>query len=219
VPPVQAAAILLPILVAMDIVSLWTWWGYRDLTTLKIMVPGGAIGVGIGWLTATIVTEGEIKLIVGLVALAFVLRYAWQRFEARRKVRKVEPARHRPVAGVFWGTIAGFTSFVSHAGGPPYQFYTLPLGQDPKLYTGTNVRFFAIINALKLLPYFMLGQFDTSNLEISASLVPVAIVSPLAGAWLVRRMQPTVFYPFMYAMIFLTALKLISDGLSDVMVW
>jgi uncharacterized membrane protein YfcA len=79
------------------------------------------------------------------------------------------------------------------------------------------VRFFAIINALKLLPYFMLGQFDTSNLEISASLVPVAVVSPLAGAWLVRRMQPAVFYPFMYAMVFLTGVKLIYDGLFAIL--
>lgn len=218
VPPVQAAAILLPILVAMDVVSLWTWWNWRDPETLKIMLPGGALGVGIGWLTATVVTEGEIKLIVGVVALAFVLRFVWQTLAARRATRKVEAKPHQRAAGLFWGMIAGFTSFVSHAGGPPYQFYTLPLGQDPKLYTGTSVRFFAIINALKLVPYFMLGQFDTSNLEISASLFPLAVVSPLAGAWLVRRMRPTIFYPFMYAMVFVTALKLIYDGLFDTLI-
>lgn len=213
IPPVQAAAILLPILVAMDIVSLWTWRGYWDPKTLKIMIPGGAVGVGIGWLTATTVTENEIKLLVGIVALAFVLRYVWQVVQARRGAKQVEAQPQRPVAGVGWGTVAGFTSFISHAGGPPYQFYTLPLGQDPKLYTGTSVRFFAIINALKLVPYFMLGQFDTSNLETSAALVPAAIISPIAGAWLVKRMRPAVFYPFMYAMVFATAAKLTWDGL------
>lgn len=214
IPPVQAAAILLPILVAMDIVSLWTWWGYWDPKTLKIMLPGGVAGVGIGWLTATTVTEDEIKLLVGVVALAFVLRYVWQVIQARRGARTVEARPHRPLAGLGWGTVAGFTSFISHAGGPPYQFYTLPLGQDPKTYTGTSVRFFAIINALKLVPYFMLGQFDTSNLETSATLVPAAIVSPIAGAWLVKRMRPSIFYPFMYVMVFVAAAKLMWDGIA-----
>ncbi len=212
VPPVQAAAILLPILIVMDWASLWSWWRYWDARTLLVMLPGGVIGVGIGWLTAAVVTENEIKLIVGSVALAFVLRYAWQEFHARRSGSAVKPKPQRPLQGGAWGIVAGFTSFVAHAGGPPYQFYTLPLGHDPRIYTGTSVRFFAIVNLLKVLPYFMLGQLDLSNIEISATLFPVAIVATFAGAWLVHRMRPAVFYPFMYAMVFFTSLKLVWDG-------
>jgi uncharacterized membrane protein YfcA len=111
--------------------------------------------------------------------------------------------------------IAGFTSFVSHAGGPPYQFYALPLGQDPKLYVGTSVIFFAIVNAVKLLPYFALGQFDPGNLATSAVLMPIAPVATLAGAWIVRRIDRTIFYPFMYMMVFLVGLKLVYDGMMS----
>jgi len=114
---------------------------------------------------------------------------------------------------MLWGALAGFTSFVSHAGGPPYQIYTLPLRQDPKTYTGTSVRFFAIINAIKLVPYFALGQFDATNLSTSLVLAPLAPVATLAGAYIVKRMKPDIFYPFMYAMVLLAALKLIWDGL------
>src|SRR3990170_6569113 len=56
ISPVQAAAILLPILVLMDMVSLWTWRGVYDRATLAIMLPGSLIGIGIGWLTAAMVT-------------------------------------------------------------------------------------------------------------------------------------------------------------------
>jgi len=153
-----------------------------------------------------------IRLIVGTVALWFVWRYMMQNLAAARTGNKQAPRGHQPVLGTLWGTLSGFTSFVSHAGGPPYQIYTLPLQQDPKTYTGTSVRFFAIINAIKLIPYFALGQFDMTNLSTSLALAPLAPVATLAGAFIVRRMKPDIFYPFMYGMVLLAALKLIWDG-------
>lgn len=212
VSPVQAAAILLPILIVMDIVSLWTWRSHKDNKTLAIMLPGALIGITIGWATAAWVTAPMIRLIVGAVALWFVWRYMMQNLAAARTGGKQAPRGHQPVPGVLWGTLSGFTSFVSHAGGPPYQIYTLPLQQDPKTYTGTSVRFFAIMNAVKLVPYFALGQFDATNLSTSLALAPLAPVATLAGAFIVRRMKPDIFYPFMYAMVLLAALKLIWDG-------
>ena len=211
VSPIKAAAIMLPILIVMDIVSLWTWRGVFDSKTLKIMLPAGMVGIGIGWATASWVTAGEVRLLVGTVALLFAADYLRQRIF----VKNATARPHNAVKGSFWGMIAGFTSFVSHAGGPPYQFYALPLGQDPKLYVGTSVIFFAIVNAVKLLPYFALGQFDPGNLATSAVLMPIAPVATLAGAWIVRRIDRTVFYPFMYFMIFLVGLKLVYDGMMS----
>lgn len=217
IPPVQAAAILLPILIVMDMVSLWSWRSHKDNRTLTIMVPGALIGIAIGWATAAWVTDAMIRLIVGAVALWFVWRYVMQSLAVARTGQAQAPRGHRPVQGMVWGTLAGFTSFVSHAGGPPYQIYTLPLRQDPKTYTGTSVRFFAIINAVKLAPYFALGQFDATNLSTSLALAPLAPVATLAGAFIIRRMKPDIFYPFMYAMVSIAALKLIWDGASHLL--
>lgn len=212
ISPVQAAAILLPILIVMDLITLWSWRSHKDTTTLHIMVPFALIGVGIGWMTAAWVTVPMIRLIVGILALWFVWRYMTQNLFASGKTEKPAPHGHRPLLGMFWGTFSGFTSFVSHAGGPPYQMYTLPLRQDPKVYTGTSVRYFAIVNAVKLVPYFALGQLDTTNLSTSLVLAPLAPVATLTGAFIVRRMKPDIFYPFMYLMVLLAALKLIWDG-------
>jgi uncharacterized protein len=206
--PVQAAAILLPILIVMDLVSLWTWRGWYDRVTLKLTSPGAMIGIGIGWLAAAHVTVDAVRLIVGAVAIAFFLRWLYQSI-----ARQQEAAPHNRVIGAWWGIVAGFTSFVAHAGGPPYQVYALALGQPPAIYVGTSVIFFAIVNAVKLVPYFALGQFDGTNLAASAVLLPVAPVATLFGAWLVRRMKAEIFYPFMYAMMLVVGLKLIWDGL------
>jgi uncharacterized membrane protein YfcA len=211
VPPVQAAAILLPILIVMDMVSLWTWRGERDTVTLKLMLPGAMLGIALGWLTAAIVTAGAVRLIVGLVALAFFSRWLFQKLAAREPQRE-----HSPIRGALWGAVSGFTSFVAHAGGPPYQVYALPLKQRPALYVGTSVIFFAVVNAVKLVPYFALGQFDATNLSASAMLMPVAPLATLAGAWLVRRLKPEVFYVFMYSMILIVGLKLVFDGAFEI---
>lgn len=211
IPPVQAAAIMLPILIVMDIVGLWAWRGIYDKTSLKIMLPGGLLGIAIGWFLAAFVTSSMVKLIVGVVALAFAARYFYTQITSQPAAKS-----HNPVKGIFWGTVSGFTSFVSHAGGPPYQVYTLPLRQDPKVYTGTSVIFFAIMNAVKLAPYFALGQFDTANLSASAVLMPLAPVATYAGARVVRRININVFYPLMYALMSIVAVKLVWDGVSEI---
>ncbi|WP_159586178.1 sulfite exporter TauE/SafE family protein [Chelativorans xinjiangense] len=214
VPPVQAAAILLPILIVMDIVSLWAWRGFFDRRLLAIMLPGALLGITIGWLTAAVVTEGHVRLIVGIVTFLFFMRWVVDTVRSGERI-----ASHNPPKGFFWGTVSGFTSFVAHAGGPPYQVYALPLKQDPKLYTGTSVIFFAIVNAVKLIPYFALGQFDATNLTASLILVPVAPLATLAGVWVVKRMKPQVFYPFMYTMVLIVSLKLIHDGTANLWGW
>jgi uncharacterized membrane protein YfcA len=207
-PPVQAAAILLPILILMDVAALWAWRNVsRDWQTFRNLIPGAMVGIGIGWLTATMITEAAVKLIVGLIAFGFVVRWFWQKYAGRD-----HPREHNAIAGAFWGMVSGFTSFVAHAGGPPYQVYALPLGQDPRVYTATNVVFFAAVNAVKLIPYFALGELDTGNLTAASVLMPIAFAATVAGAAIIKRMRAEIFYPVTYALIFLLSLKLIWDG-------
>ena len=206
-PPVQAAAILLPILVLMDMVSLWSWRGFLDRRTLVIMLPGALAGIGVGWLTAALVTPDMVRLILGIVTLLFVSRWFLQ------KLSRSESARpHSVPRGIVWSIVSGFTSFVAHAGGPPFQVYALPLKLDPKVYVGTSVIFFAVMNAVKLVPYFALGELDTTNLSASFVLMPVAFVATLAGVFIVKRMKPELFYSFTYVTVGLVAVKLLWDG-------
>lgn len=213
VPPLQAAAIFLPILIVMDLAALVIWRHYNESRSLLLLLPGAIIGIALGWATSAMVPANIMRLVLGTVTVLFVLRYFYSAYGPR--AGQGIPARSpRPVAATFWGTLSGYASFVAHAGGPPFQIYALPLKLDPKTYTGMSVRFFAIMNAIKVAPYFALGQLDFANLSASASLLPVAIVATFAGSWLVHHMRPQTFYPLMYAMALLAALKLLWDGLS-----
>lgn len=208
IPPVQAAAIMLPILLVMDAVGLYAWRAVYDAKTLAILLPAAIVGIAAGWFLAARVSEPQVRLIVGTVALLFALDY-WLRGR-----RRLDPRPHNRAKGWFWGAVSGFTSFISHAGGPPYQMYALPLRLDPRLFAGTAAIFFASVNAVKVVPYLALGQFSPANLATSLVLMPLAPLATLAGVRLVRRISPDIFYRFTYATIFLVALKLIWDGLQ-----
>lgn len=205
--PVQAAALLLPILLMMDGISLWAWRGWFDRATLLHLLPGAVVGIGLGWATAAYTPEAVVRLMVGLVALGFVARMWLARGGGAAQGQSWR-------RGSFWGIGAGFTSFVAHAGGPPFQVYVLPLRFDPKIYTGTSVIFFAVVNLIKLGPYAALGQFDRVTLYSALTMLPLAVVSTLLGAWIIKRMRAEVFYPLMFAMIALVGVKLVWDAVT-----
>lgn len=213
VTPMQAAAIFLPILIVMDWVALYAWRQHNDRKTLLLLLPGGLLGIGLGWMTSTTIPADAMRLVLGVITITFAGRY----FVNRLKGLSHEdiPARpQRPAYAGLWGTVAGYGSFIAHAGGPPFEIYALPLKLDPKTYTGTSVRFFALLNAIKVIPYVALGQLDLGNFTASLTLMPVAFLSTMLGAFVVRRLAPQTFYPLIYGATLLAGLKLFWDGLS-----
>ncbi len=211
ISPVQAAGIMLPILVLMDVVALIAYKGRANWQCLSILLPATVVGIGIGWATAAHVDDDFVRLLVGLISIAFVADYL---FKGRKQKTA---AGHNPAKGFFWGGIAGFTSFISHTGGPPYQMYTVPLRMPQAIYAGTAVIFFATGNAIKLVPYSFLGQFDTTNLATSALLIPLAFLATLAGIRLVRLVNADTFYAFIYVFMAVIGLKLTYDGLMNLL--
>lgn len=209
IPPIEAAAIMLPILIVMDIVALIAWWRVYDRRSVELLLPACILGLAVGWAVAAIVTDAAVRLIVGAVALGFTLDYFLRGRWA------TEPRPHNAPKAWFWGAVSGFTSFVSHAGGPPMQMYILPLRLEPRLMAGTTVILFAVLNFGKLAPYAMLGQFSTAHLAASAVLLPFAPVATWLGARLVRYISPDTFYRVSYAALFLISLKLLWDGMAS----
>jgi hypothetical protein len=205
--PVKAAAILLPILVLQDWVSLISYRRSFDKRVLMVPLAGAIAGTVAGYLLAAYVQDAHVRLIVGIIALAFAAN--WWIGLVQKRAEGIRPGDR---AGMFWGTIAGFTSFVSHAGGPPYQIYSLPQRLSPELLAGTTAWFFAMVNLMKVGPYFLLGQFSSENLILSAALAPVAIATTIFGVWLVRRIDAEKFYRIIYALLVVVGLNLIWEG-------
>lgn len=206
VDPVKAAAIMLPVLLLMDAIGLVSWRGHVRWSIVRSMMPGAFAGLGLGWATAATVPEPAIRMLVGIIAILFAVNQAMAEWLKR------DPRPEAMAPASFWGALSGYTSFVSHAGGPPYQAYTLPLQIDKLDYAGTSVMFFAIINAAKVIPYLALGQFSPDNLWSSLQLAPVAVAGVLLGVWAVRRVSQPLFYRVTYAAMVIVGAKLVADG-------
>ena len=208
IPPVQAAAITLPILMVQDAFSVWVYRRSWDRTNLRILLPGAALGILTAYLLAARVPDAAVSLVLGLISVVFALR----RFLVRRTATPPAPAPPSRPAGWFWGAVAGFTSMIAHAGGPPFQIYVLPQKLPRDLFVGTGVIFFALVNLIKVPPYLALGQLTAQSLATSLVLFPLAIASTWAGVWLVRRVTGERFYDIVYVLLLLLGGKLIFDG-------
>ena len=208
ISPVAAAGLMLPVFVISDWFGLYAYRKDFDKRVLVIACVSMTVGVGIGWATARMISESYVTVLVGVISVAFALN------QLLRRAVVAAPKRAEIAPGVFWCTIAGFTSFVSHTGAPPYQVWTLPLGLRKAVFAGTSTIAFAYVNAIKLVPYYFLGQINLDSLKIAAILMPVAAAAVFAGVWTVRRLPEKLFFQIVTWSLLLIGLHLIWKGLG-----
>jgi len=210
VEPMQAAAILLPIICGMDIVALWAFRGKWVWSELRLIIPASLIGIISGTLLFSYMSPAIVRLLLGFIAVAFALHHWLHLLQSNASQQQ----NFGPVMGTVAAATSGFTSFVAHAGGPPLGIYLLRRGLDKTAFVATTAVFFAFANYVKLIPYAWLGQLDASNVKTSLALMVLAPVSILLGVWLHKKMSQEAFFRFIYASLFVVGLKLTWDGIS-----
>ncbi|MEO0029383.1 MAG: hypothetical protein RJB45_1424 [Pseudomonadota bacterium] len=204
--PVKAAVLLLPLYVISDMVGIWLYRRDYSLVNLKILIPAGIVGVLIGWLTASLISDLTIKFIIGVVGVTFCLQTWFKRGQAESPLPAAVPK------GSFWGALAGFTSFIAHAGGPPFQVFVLPQKLPKAEFAGTATILFAVINLAKIGPYQNLSPYSLEDLTKAAVLIPFALAGTYLGAYLTRRIADAWFFKLVQTGLFLVSLKLIADA-------
>lgn len=209
VPPGMALGIMLPLLMLIDVATLrpyWRQWGGHEA---RVLILGGLPGVALGVIFYRMADEDLLRLLIGLIALGFVLWQVLVRGGVVRGARRAMPGW----AGMLAGTVAGFTSFVSHAGGPPAAVYLLSRGIDKTRYQATTVILFFTLNIAKAVPYGLLGLFTPQTLLIDLALAPFALIGTWIGIRAHRAVPDRVFFGLTYVLLAVTGTKLILDGI------
>lgn len=201
----QAAAILMPVLLVMDLMGMAAFRQHVDRALLRFLLPFGLAGVLFGALLFKLLDARLVAGIVGVVTLLFLAQ------------RLLFPPKtdHPPLPrwmGALLTATSGFTSFIAHAGGPPINVYVIPLRLSPVLFTGTMAFFFFFINLSKWVPYAWLGLLDWRNMATSVALLPFAPLGVWIGVRIAHRIDPALFYRLVYAGMFLTGCKLVWDA-------
>jgi uncharacterized protein len=206
--PIKGAAMILPILIVQDVVGIWAYRKTWHRRTITIMVAGAAVGITAGWALAAFVSVQAVKGMIGVIAIAFGLNRLLSD-------RGIGISIKRPLpdwVGTLWGAIAGFTSQIAHAGGPPFQVWALTRNFERDVFVGTSCIFFGIINWMKVPAYLALGQFTQETLSLSALFLPIAILSTFAGVWIVRRMNAASFFTFIYMLMIGVGVELMRQA-------
>ncbi|MFL6734030.1 MAG: sulfite exporter TauE/SafE family protein [Sphingomicrobium sp.] len=208
--PVKGAAILLPILIAQDVVGVTAFRKTVDWAVIGVMLPGAIVGILLGYVLAAKVPESIVMGVLGGVTMAFGAYRLWVERGGRIAASSTSPAW----VGSLFGVAAGFTSQIAHAGGPPFQMWVMPRRLPRDVFVGTGAIFFAMINWIKVPAYIALGQFTSDNAWATAALLPVAILSSLVGVKLVRHFSAERFYTLVYILMLVAGAKLLWDGIA-----
>lgn len=207
-PPAQALGIMLPLLMLIDVASLKPYWRKWHTPSAQVLILGAVPGVALGSVLYTVVADDVFRLLIGAICLLFV---GWQGGRAAGLIR-VGSFPFSTAAGAGTGAVAGFTSFVSHAGGPPVAVFLLGQGLAKTTYQATTVIVFWAVNIMKVVPYAFLGIFTLETLTLDLILVPVALI----GTWLGVRAHHVIperaFFALTYVLLTITGLRLIWLG-------
>lgn len=207
--PGPAIGVMLPLLMLMDVSALRPYWRQWDRNAALALIVGGVPGVALGAWLYGVADPDVFRLLIGAIALGFV---AFQIGGAQGWIR---PAK-RPMsglAGLGFGVGSGFTSFISHAGGPVAAIYLLSKRLDKRTYQATTVIAFWAVNIMKFVPYYFLGIFDRQTLIADLYLAPFAVLGVYLGVWLHRIVPERPFFALVYVFLTLTGTKLIFDAL------
>ena len=201
----QAAAVLMPVLLLMDLLGIAVFRKDFDKTLLKFLIPFALMGTLLGALLFKLL---DAKVVAGMVG-AFTLLFLAQRLLFPPQPDSPPPPKW---LGAILTITTGFTSFIAHAGGPPISAYVIPLRLSPIKYTATMAFLFFVINLSKWIPYAWLGLLDTRNMATSLVLLPLAPIGVWIGVRIARRVSPLLFYRLLYGGMFLTGCKLLWDA-------
>ena len=209
-PPGLALGIMLPLLMLIDVASLKSYWRRWSWVDGRAMILGSLPGIALGVALWRVANDDSIRLLIGAISIAFVV---WQLAVKAGLLRLGKSSLSVKWAYVT-GAAAGFTSFVSHAGGPPAAVYLLSRGLDKTTYQATTVLVFWIINIGKAIPYTFMGLFTVETLLVDLALAPAALVGTWIGVRAHHIISERAFFALTYVLLMITGTKLIWDALT-----
>ncbi|MEM6306026.1 MAG: sulfite exporter TauE/SafE family protein [Pseudomonadota bacterium] len=210
IEPGLALGVMLPLLMLIDAASLKPYWRKWRWPEARLLIYGGLPGVALGAALYTVASDDLLRLLIGTVSVGFVL---WQ-LSLAAGIIHVARVRLSDRAGLAFGCLTGFTTFISHAGGPPAAMFLLTRGLSKTEYQASTVLVFWLLNIAKFFPYAFLGLFTAQTLLANLFLAPFALLGTWVGVRAHRMVPERLFFAITYVLLLATGSKLIWDGLT-----
>lgn len=200
----KVIGMMLPILMLGDVFAVAAHWGNWQRKLILSLLPGALLGVTMGTFVITNVSVSALRTALGMIVLIFVL-YRLIEGQVTQKIKYQAKWWHALLAG----GLAGFTSTLAHAGGPPITIFLLLQDLAPPVFVATAALFFAALNWIKVPYYFYAGLFDFDLLVQIIWLAPSVPLGVWVGRWLSRRVEKKVFEQILLVLLTVSALFLL----------
>ena len=197
-PVSQSVFLMLPILIMMDIKTIQYYRQHADWSVLKRLLPAAIVGIAVGGLLLNQLNDQVLRLMLGTLCVVFAL---WQHL--------APVLGNIPGGAYLWGSIAGFTSTVIHAGGPPLNIYMIAINLPKLVWLATTAFFFGVINLTKVVPYVASGDWQLSTLYYSLMLFPIAWFGTWAGKQIQGHISQSQFLTFCRYLLLVSGIILI----------
>jgi uncharacterized membrane protein YfcA len=198
-----ALGLMLPVLMIGDVLAVGAHWRGWNSKLLWPLLAGSLVGVSIGTFLISNASPVLLRKALAILVILFVL---FRLFE--KKIRQGLTYQSRPWHGVLAGVVAGFSSTLAHAGGPPIAIFLLMQNLNPPVFVATSAIYFAVLNWIKLPYYIGAGLMDFSEYLYLAICLPVIPLGVFVGKRLVYRIDKALFEKAVTGLLLITALLL-----------
>ena len=218
-PPLQSTGLVLVILISADIISVSLFRRHALWAHIIRLFPFAATGIVAGYFVCKLLlhypdlkqSQKLFGILMGGILLALVALQMWRKQKTKgqeEKAAELVPQNWKMIAAV--GILAGFTTMVANAAGPVMILYLLAMRLPKMEFIGTSAWYFLVLNLFKVPFSYDLGLINLHSLQIDAYFAPVAMISVVAGRWLVKFINQELFEKLALVFTVLAALKLLS---------
>lgn len=207
-PAKASVGILLPILIAADIVAVVVYRRHALWPYIIRIAPTMIVGIVIGYFVFSRVDDEQVKVLIGVILLSMTAVYFIRQWLRRHAIRE-DQLPHHPIFVGSLGIIGGFATMVANAAGPVFALYFISSGLPKYAYIGTVAWFCLLFNCFKV-PFMMhLGVIDGSSISFSASFLVFAVFGAAVAPFIVKHINQKVFETLIWVFVVIGGLKLI----------
>jgi uncharacterized membrane protein YfcA len=204
-PPKVGLGLMLPLLLATDVMALARYRGQWDRRCVAVLLPPAILGIGLGGELLQVIPSDLLIRVIGLLAVVFG---GAQLAQARRAPSPDAPP-FRPWVGAALGFSAGVTSTLAHLGGVLTTVFLLPQRLGPARFVATASLLFFFMNAAKLPAYVRQDLLPAPVWREAGLLLPALIAGILLGFALNGRVSPRRFNTLIIGIVFVTGIFLL----------
>ncbi|MEU6657737.1 sulfite exporter TauE/SafE family protein [Streptomyces sp. NPDC046821] len=192
-PARESTGVLLPILIAGDILAVMTYRRHAHWPTLWRLFPAVGAGVVLGTLFMMWADDSEVRTSIGAILLLMSAVTLWRRRRLDAPQVEEKASRAGRVKARSYGVLGGFTTMVANAGGPVMSMYLLSAGFRKLGFLGTSAWFFLIVNSAKVPFSAGLGLINAHSLLLDATVVLFVVPGAYIGKVCVHRINERLF--------------------------